>query len=170
MTRLNEANSSNEIGLSRYFRRWTERRDLLVLVEGDDDVFFWKKIMEYAHAKYAHIDVHTLKLPDAEEDGNETDRKGKKALMEDVHDLGPSKVVAIDMDYDNLIHGYHSYSTRIENDPCVLHTVYYAMENHKLYPDIIKSYIIDGLQEYPDFDFEKRMADFSMTIAPICCC
>ena len=42
--------------------------------------------------------------------------------MEDVHDLGPSKVVAGDMDYDNLIYGYHSYSSRIENDPCVLHT------------------------------------------------
>lgn len=43
MTRLSEANSSNEIGLSRYFRKRTDKKDLLVLVEGDDDVFFWKK-------------------------------------------------------------------------------------------------------------------------------
>lgn len=43
MTRLTEANTSAEIGLSRYFRPYTEKRDLLVLVEGDDDVFFWKR-------------------------------------------------------------------------------------------------------------------------------
>lgn len=122
--------------------------------------------MEYANERYARIDVHTLKLPDADRSGSETDRKGKKCLMENVHDLGPSKVVAVDMDYDNLICGYHSYSTRIENDPCVLHTIYYAMENHKLYPDIIKNYIAHGLQEEPTFDFEKRMTDFSITIAP----
>ena len=58
MTRLSEANSSNEIGLSRYFRKRTDKKDLLVLVEGDDDVFFWKKVMEYANKRYAHIDVH----------------------------------------------------------------------------------------------------------------
>lgn len=166
MTRLSEANSSNEIGLSRYFRKRTDKKDLLVLVEGDDDVFFWKKVMEYANKRYAHIDVHTLKLPDAEQNGNETDRKGKTCLMEDVHDLGPSKVVAVDRDYDNLIYGYHSYSSRIGNDPCVLHTIYYAMENHKLYPDIVKNYLTRGLQEETDFDFENRMNDFSRTIAP----
>lgn len=43
MTRLSDANTSTEIGLSRYFRPWTEKKDLLVLVEGDEDVFFWKR-------------------------------------------------------------------------------------------------------------------------------
>lgn len=166
MTRLTEANTSAEIGLSRYFRPYTEKRDLLVLVEGDDDVFFWKKILEYAKDKYARIDVHTLKLPDAESHGTETDRKGKRSLMEDVHDLGPSKVVAVDMDYDHIVSGYHSYSARIGHDPCVLHTIYYSMENHKLYPDILQKYVSEITQEEPDFDFDSLVASFSTLIAP----
>ena len=166
MTRLSDANTSTEIGLSRYFRPWTEKKDLLVLVEGDEDVFFWKKVLEYAQDKYAKIDVHTLKLPQGGNSSGEIDRKGKKALMEDVGDLGPSKVVAVDIDYDGLVNGYHSYSARINSDPCVLHTIYYAMENHKLYPDIVKEYIYQGVREIPSFDFEKRMVEFSETIAP----
>lgn len=166
MTRLSDANTSREIGLSRYFRSWTEKKDLLVLVEGDEDVFFWKKVLEHAKDKYARIDVHTLKLPDVDAEDTEVDRKGKRALMENVSDLGPSKVVAVDMDYDELVNGYHSYSTRIGTDPCVLHTIYYSMENHKLYPDVIKNYIVQAVKETPSFDFEIRMEDFSRTIAP----
>lgn len=165
MTRLSDANTSAEIELSRYFRPWTEKKDLLVLVEGDEDVFFWKKVLEYAKDKYARIDVHTLKLPDVEIENSEVDRKGKRALMENVRDLGPSKVVAVDMDYDELVNGYHSYSTRIGTDPCVLHTIYYSMENHKLYPDVIKNYVVHAVKENPSFDFEGRIADFSRTIA-----
>lgn len=40
------------------------------------------------------------------------------------------------------------------------------MENHKLYPDVIKDYIVQAVKETPSFDFEIRMEDFSRTIAP----
>lgn len=37
-TRLEDSNTSREISLSRYFRRYTEKEDLLVLVEGEEDI------------------------------------------------------------------------------------------------------------------------------------
>lgn len=164
MTRLSEANTSREIELSRYFRPRTPKKDLLVLVEGDEDVFFWKQILQYAQNRYAKIDVCTLKLPDATHPGNDVDRKGKENLMT-LTNLGPSKIVAVDMDYDHIVNGYHSYSARIGSDPYVLHTIYYSMENHKLYPDIIKSYITDNLGKEPAFDFENRLSGFSAAIS-----
>lgn len=164
MTRLSEANTSREIELSQYFRPWSPKKDLLVLVEGDEDVFFWEQILQYAQNRYARINVCTLKLPDATNPGNDVDRKGKESLMA-LTNLGPSKIIAIDMDYDNIVSGYHSYSARIGNDPFVLHTIYYSMENHKLYPDIIKNYITDNFGKAPTFDFESRISEFSATIS-----
>ena len=125
MTRLSEANTSREIELSRYFRKRTDKRDLLVLVEGDDDIPFWILLFQDVIDKYARIDIETLKVED-NLTGNMKDRKGKDSLME-ISDLGPSKVVAVDMDYDVVVPSYHSYSSRLWNDKYVLHTVFYSI-------------------------------------------
>lgn len=46
MTRLANANTSQEIKLSRYFRKYSDKKDLLVLVEGDDDIPFWALLFQ----------------------------------------------------------------------------------------------------------------------------
>lgn len=165
MTRLSDANTSQEIELSRYFRRRTDKRDLLVLVEGDDDIPFWRLLFQDYMDRYARIDIQTLKLPN-EDSGIETDRKGKTALME-VNHLGPSKVVAVDMDYDDIVPGYHSYSSRIGTDKYVLHTLYYSIENHKLYPDIINRYVEMVTNEPTSYNFAELLAMLSKAISPI---
>lgn len=165
MTRLSDANTSQEIELSRYFRKKTDKRDLLVLVEGDDDIPFWTLLFREYADKYARLDIQTLKLPD-EDTGIEKDRKGKTALMQ-ISNLGPSKVVAVDMDYDGIVTGYHSYSSRIGTDKYVLHTLYYSIENHKLYPDIISRYAEMTVKETIAYNFEELLAIFSRTISPI---
>ena len=42
MTRLANANTSQEIKLSRY----SDKKDLFVLVEGDDDIPFWALLFQ----------------------------------------------------------------------------------------------------------------------------
>lgn len=165
MTRLEDANTSQEIELSRYFRKKTDKKDILVLVEGDDDIPFWTLLFQDYIDKYAHIDIQTLKLTD-EESRKERDRKGKNALMEITH-LGPSKVVAVDMDYDNIVPDYHSYSARIGTDKYVLHTIYYSIENHKLFPDIIHRYAEMVVKEPVDYNFEELHTLLSKAISPI---
>lgn len=137
MTKLTDANTSREIELSRYFRKRTDKKDLLVLVEGDDDIPFWTFMFRNVSNRYARIDIHTLKVVEDTDTMSEKDRKGKNALMQ-ITGLGPNKVIAVDMDYDGVVPGYHDYAHRLTDDKYVLHTTYYSIENHKLFPDIMK--------------------------------
>lgn len=100
MTKLADANTSREIGLSQYFRKWTDKKDLLVLVEGDDDIPFWTSMFRNVSNRYARIDINTLKVKDTDT-MSEKERNGKNALMK-IANLGPNKVVAVDMDYDGM--------------------------------------------------------------------
>lgn len=162
-TRLEDTNTSREIGLSRYFRRYTEKSDLLVLVEGEDDMPFWTLLLDRVRQHYAHIDVTNLKIRDAAS-GEEKVNNGKDQLMK-VSGLGKSKVVAIDRDYDSLVANYHPYSFRIGSDPYVLYTRFYAMENHKLHPQAVGEFLSDMLHEVCPIDFLSILQQFSLAIA-----
>lgn len=164
-TRLENSNTSREIGLSRYFRRYTEKPDLLVLVEGEDDIPFWTLLLDRVRGHYAHIDVTDLKVRD-ELSGEEKSCNGKDSLMK-VTGLGSSKVIAVDRDYDNLVANYHPYSTRVGSDPYVLYTRFYAMENHKLHPDVVNTFLSDRLHETCRIDFHPIVQQFSLAIADV---
>lgn len=164
-TRLEDSNTSREIELSRYFRRRTAKPDLLVLVEGEDDIPFWTLLLERVSQHYAHIDVTNLKIRDVVS-GEEEDFNGKDQLMK-VNGLGKSKVVAIDRDYDGLVANYHLYSSRIGLDPYVLYTRFYAMENHKLHPQSANDFLSDMLHEACSVDFQTILQQFSLAIADV---
>lgn len=162
-TRLEDSNTSREIELSRYFRRYTEKPDLLVLVEGEDDIPFWTLLLNKVREYYAHIDVMNLKVRDVVS-GEEKDCTGKDSLMK-LTGLGSSKCIAVDRDYDSLVTDYHSYSSRIGSDPYVLYTRFYAIENHKLHPEAIGAYLSDILPEIFETDFQPILERFSLVIA-----
>lgn len=164
MTKLADANTSREIELSRYFRRKTDKEDLLVLVEGDDDIPFWTSMFRNVNNHYARVDINTLKVEDAGTK-SEKGRKGKNALMQ-ITGLGPNKVIAVDMDYDGIVPGYHDYSHRLTDDKYVLHTTYYSIENHKLFPDIMAMYAKDVTKEEVGYDFPTLLTKFSKSVYP----
>ena len=58
-TRLEDSNTSREISLSRYFRRYTEKEDLLVLVEGEEDIPFWSMLL----VLYSFVRISRQPLP-----------------------------------------------------------------------------------------------------------
>ena len=113
-----------------------KKSKLQVLVEDNDDVKFWKRLFACIEHEYLSVDVITLKQASAsarervDENGNPLSASGKDALMKVAH-LGKYKVVAIDADYD-LLMDYHNYSNRVREDKYVIHTEYYAIENHLL--------------------------------------
>ena len=109
-TRLEDSNTSQLIELTRHFRPRVAKRDLLVLVESDDDKPFWNIFFGKVKERYARITITTLKVR-VEDSDEEKEEKGKDALMK-VGGLGPSKVIAVDRDYDTLVPGYHVYSNR----------------------------------------------------------
>ncbi|MCQ2315526.1 MAG: DUF4435 domain-containing protein [Bacteroidales bacterium] len=109
---------------------------LLVLVEDEDDIPFWKRMFNCVSGNYLEVGVFSLKkasenaLQQKDANGNSLVASGKDALMK-VSGLGKFKVVAVDADYDLLV-DYHSYSDSIRNDKYVIHTEYYSIENHLL--------------------------------------
>lgn len=114
----------------------TDRASLLVLVEDQDDVPFWRRMFSCVADCYQSVDVFTLKQASAamraqrDDQGRPLVATGKDALMKVKH-LSRNKVVAVDADYDLLI-DYHTYSDRVRTDPYVIHTEYYSIENHLL--------------------------------------
>lgn len=164
-TRLENANTSEEIRMAGFFRKRSDKQDLLVLVEGDDDIPFWTKLFADVQDKY-NVDVHTLKIK-KEEDADEVDRKGKEALMT-ITNLGPNKVVAVDADLDLLLPAYHTYSDRLRSDPYVISTQYYSIENHKLYPDLFSVYIrqITAMLPVSECNARQILEEFSCCLAP----
>jgi len=119
---------------------------LLVYVEDREDEPFWKELFSCIKDRYSDIHVTTLKdraaqyAAEVDAQGNSLYAKGKDALMK-VNGLGANKVVAVDRDLDGIITNYHVYSDRIKNDPYVISTTYYAIENHIVYPQAVNAYM-----------------------------
>lgn len=113
-----------------------KKAPLLVLVEDEEDIPFWKRMFDCVSGNYLEVGVFSLKkasenaLQQKDANGNPLVASGKDALMK-VSGLGKFKVVAVDADYDLLV-DYHSYSDSIRNDKYVIHTEYYSIENHLL--------------------------------------
>lgn len=129
---------SRVIDYERYMYPRGTQSELLVLVEGTDDISFWSKLFSSIASHYKAITISPLKsLPEhmrqVNNDGIELTASGKEALMQ-IEGLGTSKVVAVDADYDLVIDNYHKYTQRLRTDPFVIHTEYYSIENHLLTP------------------------------------
>lgn len=129
---------SRVIDYERYMYPRGTQSELLVLVEDTDDIPFWGKLFSCVSSHYKSITICPLKsLPEhmrqVNKDGIELTASGKEALMQ-VDGLGTSKVVAVDADYDLIIENYHKYTQRLRTDTYVIHTEYYAIENHLLNP------------------------------------
>ncbi len=125
--------TSKEIEDSRYFIKGAEKPDLLVLVEDEQDVPFWRKVFGCVNYKYNRILIHSLQTASkqANKDGNPLNGTGKENLMNVNPDtLGKSKMIAVDADYDLLIDDYHLYTKRLREGKFIVHTDYYSIENH----------------------------------------
>ena len=125
--------TSKEIEDSRYFIKGAQKPELLVLVEDEEDVPFWDKMFGCVNDKYYRIHIHSLQTAplQANKDGNPLKGTGKENLMNvNAKTLGKSKMIAVDADYDLLIDDYHLYTKRLREGKFIVHTDYYAIENH----------------------------------------
>ena len=125
--------SSKEIEDSQYFIKGANKPELLVLVEDEQDVPFWNKVFGCVNDKYYRIHIHSLKTApmQASKEGNPLKGTGKENLMNvNPETLGRSKMIAVDADYDLLIDDYHLYTKRLREGKFIVHTDYYAIENH----------------------------------------
>ena len=135
---------SRTIEYGRYFTVKGALPQLLVYVEDDEDKPFWRALFQCVKDRYSSIEVHKLQdiSANAKAELNAHGRlltaTGKDALMQ-VKNLGKNKVIAVDRDWDGCVEG-SKYGERMQNDPYVITTTYYSIENHLLTDEAINNY------------------------------
>ena len=109
------------IKASAQFRPTPSKIPVQMYVEGDDDVKFWDEAVRPYQKKY-DIKVVTNKAinPDG---GN------GKAILLSMLGLCDEKVVAVDADLDLIIANFSNYSSIVRNNPYVVTTTWYSIEN-----------------------------------------
>ncbi|MDE6554181.1 MAG: DUF4435 domain-containing protein [Muribaculaceae bacterium] len=134
-TSLVQGASSAYINAQNALRSKRELPEIYVYVEGMDDVAFWKECLRLFCLNF-NFKVTQLRKPD------NSIAEGKYHLIEciGIDSLGPNKYVAVDADYDWIIDNYKPSSTTssisniIRNNPYILHTFLYSIENYKCHP------------------------------------
>ena len=121
MSDLGENVTGEWIRATAAFGHTPKRIPVLMFVEGDDDVVFWKEAVRPYQTKY-NITVTTNKSV------NPTGGNGKSTLLS-MNGLCNEKVVAVDADFDLIVEGYSQYSDMVRNDPFVVNTTWYSIEN-----------------------------------------
>ena len=121
MSELGQSLTSRWISAAGRFGHTPERPLVIFFVEGNEDVPFWEEAIKPYLDKY-DIQVRTNKAVNPNE-GN-----GKTCLLK-MSGLGKNKVVAVDADFDLLIDDYSAYTEIVRNNPYVINTTWYSLEN-----------------------------------------
>lgn len=159
MANLQDYLNSDYIRNLRPFSTDRTRMEVLVYVEGDDDVEFWEYALnQYGDSTKYKFSVKTNKGASV----GGIAANGKEQLMR-IANLGPHKIVCADADFDLLIDAYSNYSERIRRDRYVVHTTCYAVENIladvPFYPSFFQSLEISAQTT----EYEEQLKWISLT-------
>lgn len=108
---------------------------ILVYVESEEDISFWKKILNPFENEHISFQVN---LPST------TLAKGKKAALQrnaelleliENGNIGRRLIVCVDSDYDYLLPVYRPEARLVNESPYIFQTYSYAMENLKCYAE-----------------------------------
>ena len=132
MKKLTEYLNSKFIEAANALRPKNARHRIIAYVESYDDISFWRSVFDdYENEKY-HFEVM---LP-----ARTSLTKGKKQAMMNMlgKAYGKNMIACVDSDYDYLLQGCTSTSRQLIENPYVLHTYAYAIENLKCYAPSLK--------------------------------
>lgn len=155
--------TSDWIKATGFFGHTPQRISVSLFVEGEDDIPLWEEAVKPYQNKY-NIKVTTNKMINPE-DGN------GKAMLLSMSGLGPSKIIAVDADYDLLIDNYSPFTEVVRNGGFVVNTTWYSIENilmqktHSIpllesFSKSSKSWFMDYLQKVSDRSYEAPIAKF----------
>lgn len=167
-TSLIQGASSAYIAAQNALRSKRTLPEVYVYVEGLDDVTFWKECLRPFCSNYS-FKVTQLRKPDG------LIAEGKRHLIEsiDIQSLGPNKYVAVDADYDWIIDNYKPSSTTssisdiIRNNPYILHTFLYAIENYKCHPLCIAEMMDKISGNSDEREIQNLYSSFSIALAQL---
>ncbi|MDE6577230.1 MAG: DUF4435 domain-containing protein [Muribaculaceae bacterium] len=134
--------NSDYINAGNVIRGGGKVPEIYVYVEGLDDICFWNELLkQYSQGRKFII----TQLRNA--DNSIAEGKGNLIRTIGLDTLGVCKYIAVDADYDWLIDNYRtsqagsSVSEDIRNNPFILHTYLYSIENFKCHPRCVDSFV-----------------------------
>ena len=160
--RLNDNISSKYLEAANRLRSKSARRRIIAYVESYDDVFFWRTLLSPYENETRYFEVM---LPSH----NRLERGKKSVLMNLLaKQAGEDMIACVDADYDWLIQGATATSREMINNPYVLHTYAYAIENLQCYaPSLHDVCTMTTLNDRFVIDIEEFIHQYSIAIFPL---
>ena len=161
--RLSDNLNSAYIEAANRMKPKTARRRIVAYVESYDDVFFWRSVFSRFEDDTRYFEVM---LPTRME---RLDRGKKAVMMKLLTDkVGRNMLACVDADYDFLIQGKTPVSQEIIQNPYILHTYAYAIENLQCYaPSLHDVCVAVTLNDHAIFDAYEFLKEFSQIIFPL---
>lgn len=162
MKRLTDNINSSYFEAANSLRSKKDRHRIVAYVESYDDVLFWRSLLSAYEDDKRYFEVM---LPSR----SSLERGKRSALMSLMdHQLGQGMIACVDADYDFLMQGVTPVSQFIIDNPFVLHTYAYAIENMQCYaPSLHDVCVMVTLNDHAVFDFRSYLGEFSKIIFPL---
>ena len=160
--RLTDNLNSLYLGAAQRLRSKQARIRIIAYVESYDDVFFWRSLLSEFEDQHVYFEVM---LP-----SRQTLAKGKKMVLMNTlgEKLGNYMIACVDADYDYLMQNANSFSTIINNNPYIIHTYVYAIDNYQCYAESLHEVcVMATLNDRKIVDFEEFIRLYSEIIYPL---
>lgn len=139
------------------------RRRILAYVESYDDIAFWRTLLAEFENEERYFQVM---LP-----SSKSLARGKKMVLLNllrVDQLGENLVACVDSDYDFLLQGATPQSRKVNENPYILQTYSYAIENYHCYADSLHEVCVQAtLNDRSLVDFPAFLQAYSQVVYPL---
>lgn len=128
-----------------------------VWVEDEYDVPFWNDLLnrhDGIEFRFTPYRSHRL-------------NKGKGDILKYAAQLGPHLIACVDSDYDYLLPDSSEAGRELRDNPYILHTITYAIENWNCHPATLERICVNATLSDPDFDFVAFYRAYSEAIYPL---
>ena len=160
--RLTENLSSLYIGAANSLKPKRARRKIVAYVESYDDISFWRSILAEYEDNTRYFEVM---LP-----SQTSLAKGKKTVLMNQlgKQLGENMIACVDSDYDYLLQGRTNTSRYIIENPYVMQTYAYAIENYHCYAEGLHEIcVMATLNDHKLINFPEFMKLYSQIAYPL---
>ncbi|NPD91562.1 DUF4435 domain-containing protein [Xylanibacter muris] len=160
--RLRDNISSQYVEAANRLRSKKARRKIVAYVESYEDIFFWRTVLGRFEDSTRYFEVM---LP-----SHGKLKRGKKSVLMNLvgNMVGENILACVDADYDYMLQGKTEGSSQILNNPYVLHTYVYAIENYQCYaPGLHNVAVMVTLNDHDIFDFGEYLALYSEAFFPL---
>ena len=162
MKRLTEYLNSQFIEAANALRPKRAQHRIIAYVESYDDISFWRSVFDDYESDRYHFEVM---LP-----ARSNLTKGKKQAMMNMlgKAAGRNMIACVDSDYDYLLQGATSTSRQLIENPYILHTYAYAIENLKCNAGSLKQICVQStLNDQNIIDFKEYFKLYSRICYPL---